>query len=391
MNPQVDIDTTKKRPQNIFRSFFWFCSGANTDVLERCPKSEHIRYVGIGATVFFTGILASISSAYAFYTIFQSWFGAVILGFIWGAMIFNLDRYIVSTMKKDNKRQEFFQAFPRILLALLLAFTISKPLELKLFEREINQQLADVKLQQLEAIETQATTKINAFKGEITALKEDLKAKLKTRDHYYDEYRCECDGTCGSGIRGRGSECERKERKYTEVSKEYDQLKQEIDEQTTILAADIEKTKSQRDTQLNNTDEVFATGLLARLDALSKLPFGPSLAILLLIIAIETAPIFTKLLSPRGPYDDQMKALEHAYVVDSLEQINHKNQKLNKKLTLLEELDRAEIEHELANNRDVMKAVSDVYMDLVKEQLNMWLKEQRKTIKDNDKTRWVKH
>ena len=55
-------------------------------------------------------------------------------------LIFNLDRFIVSTIKKrDSKWKELLQATPRIILAMIIAMVISKPLELKLFEKEINQ------------------------------------------------------------------------------------------------------------------------------------------------------------------------------------------------------------------------------------------------------------
>jgi hypothetical protein len=44
-------------------------------------------------------------------------------------------------------------------------------------------------------------------------------------------------------------------------------------------------------------------GLMARIEALNKLPFVTSFFIFLLFLAIETSPIITKLLSPKGAYD----------------------------------------------------------------------------------------
>ena len=112
------------------------CSGADTDLLQESPKSEQIKYAGIGGTVFFTAIMAFVSSAYALYTVFDNVYMSVLFGLIWGLLIFNLDRFIVSTIKKrDNFWQEFLQASPRIILALIIAVVISKPLELKIFEK----------------------------------------------------------------------------------------------------------------------------------------------------------------------------------------------------------------------------------------------------------------
>ena len=121
---------------NNLRNFFWFCSGANQNLLKRCP-TESSKYVGIGATVFFTGVLAAISAGYALYTVFESFWGSFFFGLVWGGMIFNLDRFIVCSMKKrGNFWQEFKVAVPRLFLAILLALVISKPLELKIFEKE---------------------------------------------------------------------------------------------------------------------------------------------------------------------------------------------------------------------------------------------------------------
>ena len=117
--------------------FFWLCSGANRPLLEKCP-TEGSKYVGIGATIFFTGIFAALAAAYALYTVFENYLIAGLFGLIWGLMIFNLDRYIVSSMRKEgNSRKEFYTALPRIILAVLISLVIAKPLEMKIFEKEI--------------------------------------------------------------------------------------------------------------------------------------------------------------------------------------------------------------------------------------------------------------
>ena len=47
------------------KDFFWFCAGANHSLLRRCP-TETSKFTGIGAAVFFTGLLAAFSGGYAF-------------------------------------------------------------------------------------------------------------------------------------------------------------------------------------------------------------------------------------------------------------------------------------------------------------------------------------
>src|SRR5687768_4505554 len=99
--------------------FFWHCAGADHALLEKCP-TESSKYVGIGATVFFTGLFAALACAYALYTVFDNVWAASVCGLLWGLMIFNLDRYIVSSMRKEGKpRRELFMAVPRIILAVI--------------------------------------------------------------------------------------------------------------------------------------------------------------------------------------------------------------------------------------------------------------------------------
>jgi uncharacterized membrane-anchored protein len=124
----------------------FLCSGADKNILELCPTAEMAKYEGIGGTVFFTGLFAMLSGGYAFYLVFHSgeyaFLSASVLGMIWGLFIFNLYRYIVSSMvKQGNFCSDLKLAIPRLLLAILLAFVISTPLELKLFETEIEAEL----------------------------------------------------------------------------------------------------------------------------------------------------------------------------------------------------------------------------------------------------------
>jgi len=126
-------------------NFLIFCSGANKPILEKYPI-EIDKYVSIGGTVFFTSLFAMFSAGYALYTVFHAndyaFAPAMLFGIIWGLSIFNLDRYIVSSMYKQGKFwSDLKLALPRLILAVLLALVISKPLELRIFETEIESEL----------------------------------------------------------------------------------------------------------------------------------------------------------------------------------------------------------------------------------------------------------
>ncbi len=177
--------------------------------LKNSSKAEQTKYAGIGGTVFFTAVMAFIASSYALYTVFDNYYTAIFFGLVWGLLIFNLDRFIVSTIKKsDNKWKEIWQATPRIILAIIIAVVISKPLEMKLFEKEINQVLLkqknDLTLVNKEQIVTQFTPEITAFQNEINQLKEEINTKETESNVLYDTYISEAEGTTGTKLVGKG-------------------------------------------------------------------------------------------------------------------------------------------------------------------------------------------
>lgn len=164
------------RKPNWIQRFFMICSGADRDVLLKC-STEWNKYTGIGATIFFTGVLAMISGGYALFAIFRGGPGAmayaIVFGLFWGFMIFNLDRFIVSSIRKQGDwRKELVQAVPRIILALIISIVIAKPLEVKIFEARIAQQIQTNKLQKLEE-EKLTIDKLN----DVTKLENTLETK----------------------------------------------------------------------------------------------------------------------------------------------------------------------------------------------------------------------
>jgi hypothetical protein len=307
-----------------FTQFFWFCSGAYAPLLNRTPTETH-KYVGIGGTVFFTGLLASLSSGYALYTVFQSVGIAVVFGVIWGLMIFNLDRFIVSSMRKRNHiRSEWKMAIPRLVFAVLLAIVISRPLELKIFEREINRKLDERKMEMMvqskEAIKAgfseigNLETKKDSLKNEIaeaTAFRDKLQ-----QEYDYERFGTKTDGT--SGIIGLGSNAKKKEQQLDAAQKELDAIRaghqiriDDIETQISHLISLREAEFEKRQPNIEGFD-----GLAARLDALhvlgkeSDAMRWANIFIMMLFVALETAPIFVKLISPRGPYDELLDLAE---------------------------------------------------------------------------------
>lgn len=295
------------------QDFFLFCSGTSRSIINRSPIDKN-KYSGIGATIFFTGVFASIAGGFALYTVFQSYFVACIFGLLWGLMIFNLDRYIVMSMKKKGKVfNELMTAFPRLILAVLIAFVIAKPLELKLFQSEINSELIsmeqEVAKEQEDKVKLRFQSSIDTLNNDIASLQDEISDKKIFSDALALAAIQEADGTGGSGRRNLGPI-------YKAKKLEADKAAQDlIAIQDTNLPLIDSKRKAIAEVDaamavaLTSLRESTLNGLAAQLDALGRLSkksstiWWASLFITLLFIAIETAPIFTKLIAGRSAYD----------------------------------------------------------------------------------------
>ena len=320
----------------MLKQFFILCSGADRDLLEGCSEGEQTKYVGIGATVFFTAVMAFLASAYALFTVFDSIYPALIFGFVWSLLIFNLDRFIVSTIKKrDRFMDEFLQATPRIALAIIIAIVISKPLEIKIFEKEINTVLLkeknEMELANKKQIGTYFKSDLDKNKAEIASLKADILKKEKEVNTLYSTYITEAEGTAGTKKLGKGPVYKEKREKHDAILKEFETLK------TTNEAKIAEKEKTGKQLQADLDKKVSQTqpiiegfdGLMARINALNKLPWMPSFFIMLLFLAIETSPIIAKLLAPKGEFDFKQEEAETAMKA-TLEQNKYQRELLKK-------------------------------------------------------------
>ena len=294
----------------MIKDFFILCSGVDQTLIKDCANGEQNKYAGIGATVFFTALMATIASAYALYTVFDNIYTAIFFGIIWGLLIFNLDRFIVSTIKKrDSKRQEIIQVIPRLLLAMIIAVVISKPLELKIFEKEINQVLLTEKnqmtLDNKTQIAQQYTPEIEKINSEITSLKNEITSKENEVNTLYETYIAEAEGRKGTKLLGKGPVYKEKREKHDATLADLQVLKETNKAKIEAAEAQIVQLNAAYNDHVANSQPIIDNfdGLMARVNALGKLPWLPSFFIFLLFLAIETSPIFAKLLSPKGEYD----------------------------------------------------------------------------------------
>ena len=362
----------------MLKNFFWMCSGADPDLLNDSPKSEQIKYAGIGGTVFFTAIMAFISGSYALYTVFDNVYTSIAFGLIWGLLIFNLDRFIVSTIKKrDNVWQELLQASPRIILAVIIAVVISKPLEMKIFEKEINQVLLEQKneltLQNQNQIAEQFTPEITRVQSEILTIENTVAAKEKEVNDLYSTYISEAEGTAGTMKLGKGPVYKEKREKHDALLQELQALKTDARTKISKKEAAVAALRTKQDSQVTNGQPIIDgfDGLMARINALGELAWFPSFFILLLFLAIETAPVLAKVMAPKGAYDLKFDEQEDALATWVTQQKNQRSVMLSTDTILNEK-----VYYDVGEDEEVYAYKKQKAKDLLKLQSDKFYKKQ---------------
>ena len=366
----------------MLKQFFILCSGADKNLLEGCSEGEQTKYVGIGATVFFTAVMAFIASSYALFTVFDDVVPAILFGIVWSLLIFNLDRFIVSTIRKrDNLWSEFLQATPRIILAIIIAIVISKPLEIKIFEKEINTVLLKEKnamaLNNKKVVANYFKSDLDKNKTEITSLKAEINKKEKEVNTLYETYITEAEGTDGTKKLGKGPVFKEKIAKHNLAKKELDTLQKnnlakiaEKEKNTKTLQTDLDKKVTETQPIIDGFD-----GLMARINALNKLPWLPSFFIMLLFLAIETSPIIAKLLSPKGEYDYKSEDLETALKA-TIEQDKYQRSLLVKTSAAMHD----KIYNDIAEDKNLYDLQRKNAADLLELQSNNFVEKQKRTL-----------
>ena len=360
------------------RHFLWWCAGAYQGLLKDCP-SEQSKYAGLGGVLLATFVLAALSAGYAIYSVFNDPAWAVGFAIVWGLIIFNFDRFLVSTMRKYGvtQRKQLWMAAPRLALALLIGFTIARPLELKIFEREIDVQLTENRHKKMLANDSllQAETRsgLQAAQQErerLTSRQQHIEDTLHRLQQAYVE---EADGTGGSQHRGIDKLTRLKQAAYEGALRQYtpelQQLTQQLGYQDSLIRdANAGRTVRNRQYEAQVTADV---GFLERNKALSDLSaressvFWTSLLISLLIILIETGPVLSKLIMSVGPYDLALAGLE-------LKQMAASEEDMRRDAALVKEKKTAVYGQKKEMTAELLQKLAVLQKKHVQEELDQW-------------------
>jgi len=340
----------------------WKAAGADRYILERSTYSDHVKYACLGGIVVATGLMASLAGGYAFYIIFGQQaanlaqgteatieaasspilaiVSSIVFGLIWGLIIFNIDRFIVaSTGKGDGSEaitlSEIKTAIPRILMGIIIAITISKPVELRMFQQEIEVELNSRRIKEVGKQKREVSQLYEAdleqIQEEITRLRSDIDKYETIRQEKLDILNNEVDGSGSIAGQGYGPVAKLKQQELELAKVEYDSVRNKNEAEIESQNIKFSETDSIMKKEIANA-EISAKsfdGLMARLKIVDELAKGKDedgnvnedaipwiiIFITLLFMAIELTPIFFKMMLIKSPYDyleDNIKSLQRA-------------------------------------------------------------------------------
>ncbi|HEY4876329.1 MAG TPA: DUF4407 domain-containing protein [Puia sp.] len=368
--------------------FLWWCAGAHQQLLKDYA-SEHTKYAGLGGVLLATFVLASLSAGYAIYSVFNNVAWAFAFAAIWGLIIFNFDRFLVSTMRKYgvSKSKQIWIAVPRIILALLIGITIARPLELKIFEKEINTKVAENRHHKILLNDSllQAENKTVLINTQLERNRL-LQRKLLIEDTLHrlqQAYIQEADGTGGSLQRGVERLTLLKQQAYNSALQQFTPELQLLANQINYQDSILNNTQANNEIKRKQYEEAITAnvGFLERNKALSDLSAQESSVswadffISLLIILIETGPILSKLIMTVGPYDVALAKTELLQMATSENEIRRDKELLFDKLSGV-------YQKKKEMSDDLVQKISSLQQKHITNELERWERGERIT---NDK------
>ena len=348
------------------RDLLFAISGARPEILEKCP-TERVKFESLGCAILITSVMATISMWFALASAMGvNAFVALAGALTWGFIIMGIDRWLVTSMPATGGRRLGI-ALPRLVLALLLGSLISTPIVLRIFQSEINAQIAVIKQERSSAFlaqqqKSQVGAQVTYWRNdvsnlekvidsggevalnpaadpEVKSLTKQRTAELALEQRYYKQWQCQLYG--GSGCpKGNGPLAQASENSYHQAQAQVNTLTVEIQQRENQLSATDAASKQTRLQQATNAlpqakqqlnlamarqgtlqanfdaDNNSVNGLLIRLEALNQLSDknftinSARFLLFLLFLTIECLPVSVKLMQKPGNYEKILKATQ---------------------------------------------------------------------------------
>ena len=439
----VEIEESTRKP-GLYNNFMWWCAGVNRDVLRQCP-TEWAKYAGMGGTIFSTACMATLSGGYAISTVFDNTIVAVLFGLFWGfVIIFNMDRLIVNTMYSDGKEtislKELGSCSPRILIAIFLGLVISAPLELRIYESEINVKIGEKIKEKKDQYISRDKNRIDSLTNVISEIRDkaenipigialsgqaqqiqsslqeeqarlnNIRSKIKDLQHQRSTIEPNSDIYSNISKRLHDKYIERDKQnaivrrlqgdlgrisnEYSDAIKKSEVQKDELIKTIQLQIAGAQSAMSDSTSYNKLIDEEYG-GFEARMAAFNEMrEENPSTnrsawCITLLFIIIEIVPTIMRMMVADGSYEKLLEAETHRFKVLADKRISDLNDLVNTEVQISTKKNRQRLEAEVLANKELIEKVAKVQAELLQTAIDKWREEELAKI-EKDPSAYIK-
>ncbi|GAA2079552.1 DUF4407 domain-containing protein [Microbacterium hatanonis] len=276
--PQARRRLTLRRRRMPWGRRLAVLGGADGAVLDDVPE-ETPRFVQMFFVLAGTALVSALSMLFALITgvRISVWLAAP-LAIVWALIIFNLDRFLTSSMRSTRNFWRLLAiAVPRVVMAALIGIVVAEPLVLQVFQNDIAREVTSTNVSQalsdqdavaggpekqaldaasarVSALEDQAATGIvagtSSTSAEAAAAQQSvdqLNAQLAAQQAVIDQaralYQCELTGVGAgtvpgcTGVSGDGASSAAAEAQLAGAQASYDGLAAELQQATATLSA----------------------------------------------------------------------------------------------------------------------------------------------------------
>lgn len=337
---------------NIVARNLLYLSKTDRRLIGVCSDSAYKTQVGYGVFVLIVGIFAFASSSYALRATLGDGYAVFAVAAVYAALIMFIDREIVSASGKGRG-----MIAARLALAVFIGLVVSVPIELKLFEKQI--------VQELKRLE-------NDDNSSYLEQKQQAEARYRERVVAKERQVQELEGEAGELQDRISNEVLQPDRQIQGVARGtlrpgegpvYRRLKEQaaaLAEQLRQAREDYDRLKADEQAELRRIEDEYgdraippADDLLSRYVALGSVKRDPergrdawymAWGVRLLLILLELTPALIKILQEGNDYDallqaDRRRSITRIYAIanDHMEQLAQ-NGGQNPTPTLLEQL-----------------------------------------------------
>jgi len=280
-------------------------------------------------------------------------------------------------------------------MALIIGLCLAAPLEIRVMQTEIDAVLETKRLEMAKELKPPVETKfaeekdlIEKRRKEVIEVEKKFISDIDTKEKSIQEQvrimNDEAAGKRGSGAnigpKYRAAEVLKNELigEKAEIQRRYDEEKPRIEKDKTALDAELDKSTLDKKNEFKKIEQkaMKLDGLVLRVSiAHSKYPVQSALLSLLLII-IEIAPIFFKMMLPSGPYDllveNQRRLTQARYAIEKHSAIHSdpdNQHHVGETFHQAEMLGSYEIGN-LAVQKELAKKIQDTYLQKTKDDVD---------------------